>query len=124
MALFVPVALFGIAMPHPTPGLAAIMASSELPCGIALSTLVLGEPVEALQVAGAVAIPAGTNISQLPHLGRRSDIGEGRGAAPRPALRDTPRAAPAADRARRPRRERPEGRRRPNSSSRAATACA
>lgn len=79
-ALFVPVALFGIATPHLTPGLAAIMASSELPCGIALSTLVLGEPVEALQVAGVVAILAGIVISQLPHLGRRSDIGEGRGA--------------------------------------------
>ena len=78
-ALFVPVALFGIATPHLTPGLAAIMASSELPCGIALSTLVLGEPVEALQVAGVVAILAGIVISQLPHLGRRSDIGEGRG---------------------------------------------
>lgn len=79
-ALFVPVALFGIATPHLTPGLAAIMASSELPCGIALSTLVLGEPVEALQVAGVVAILAGIVISQLPHLGRRSDIGEGRAA--------------------------------------------
>ena len=33
-ALFVPVALFGIATPHLTPGLAAIMASSELPCEI------------------------------------------------------------------------------------------
>ena len=79
-ALFVPVALFGIATPHLTPGLAAIMASSELPCGIALSALVLGEPVEGLQVAGVVAILAGIVISQLPHLGRRSDIGEGRGA--------------------------------------------
>ena len=78
-ALFVPVALFGIATPHLTPGLAAIMASSQLPCGIALSTLVLGEPVEALQVAGVVAILAGIVISQLPHFGRRSDIGEGRG---------------------------------------------
>ena len=74
-----PVALFGIATPHLTPGLAAIMASSELPCGIALSALVLGEPVEGLQVAGVVAILAGIVISQLPHLGRRSDIGEGRG---------------------------------------------
>ena len=33
-----------------------------------------------LQVAGVVAILAGIVISQLPHLGRRSDIGEGRGA--------------------------------------------
>ena len=67
-ALFVPVALFGIATPHLTPGLAAIMASSELPCGIALSALVIGEPVEALQVAGIVAILAGIVVSQLPNL--------------------------------------------------------
>lgn len=67
-ALFVPVVLFGIATPHLTPGLAAIMASSELPCGIALSTLVIGEPVEALQVVGIGAILLGIVVSQLPHL--------------------------------------------------------
>ncbi|MEG0682796.1 MAG: DMT family transporter [Raoultibacter sp.] len=67
-ALFVPVVLFGIATPHLTPGLSAIMASAELPCGIALSTLVLGEPVEALQVVGVVAILVGIVVSQLPHL--------------------------------------------------------
>lgn len=67
-ALFVPVVLFGIATPHLTPGLSAIMASAELPCGIVLSTLVIGEPVEALQVVGVVAILAGIVVSQLPHL--------------------------------------------------------
>lgn len=67
-ALFVPVVLFGIATPHLTPGLSAIMASSELPCGIALSTLVVGEPVEALQVAGIAAILIGIVVSQLPNL--------------------------------------------------------
>ena len=70
-ALFVPVVLFGIATPHLTPGLSAIMASSELPCGIALSTLVIGEPVEALQIVGIVGILAGIVISQLPHLRAR-----------------------------------------------------
>ena len=67
-ALFVPVVLFGIATPHLTPGLSAIMASSELPCGIALSTLVIGEPVEALQVAGIASILIGIVVSQLPNL--------------------------------------------------------
>ena len=70
-ALFVPVVLFGIATPHLTPGLSAIMASSELPCGIALSALVIGEPVEALQIFGIVGILAGIVISQLPHLRAR-----------------------------------------------------
>lgn len=67
-ALFVPVILFGIATPHLAPGLAAIMASSELPCGIALSMAVLGEPVAALQLVGVVAILVGVVVSQAPNL--------------------------------------------------------
>ena len=80
-ALFVPVALFGIATPHLTHALAAIMASSELPCGIALSTLALGEPVEGS--AGVVAILAGIVIVAL-HA--RAQVGHRRRAtAPRRA---------------------------------------
>ncbi|MFR1639901.1 MAG: EamA family transporter, partial [Eggerthellaceae bacterium] len=45
--LLVPVVLFGIGTPHLSPGLSTIMASSELPCGIAISMLVLAEPVDA-----------------------------------------------------------------------------
>ena len=82
-ALFVPVVLFGIATPHLTPGLSAIMASSELPCGIALSALVIGEPVEALQAVGIVAILAGIAISQLPHMRAQAEPAEE--AARRPA---------------------------------------
>ena len=82
-ALFVPVALFGIATPHLTPGLSAIMASSELPCGIALSALVIGEPVEALQAVGIVAILAGIAISQLPHM--RAQVEPAEEAAGHPA---------------------------------------
>lgn len=67
-ALFIPVVLFGIATPHLLPGIATIMASSELPCGIALAALALGEPVGALQVAGIAAILGGIVISQLPSL--------------------------------------------------------
>lgn len=67
-ALFIPVILFGIGTPHLTPGLSTIMASSELPCGILISVLVLGEPVDALQVLGIAAILAGVVISQIPHL--------------------------------------------------------
>lgn len=75
-ALFIPIMLFGIATPHLTPGLSAIMASSELPCGIALSTLVIGEPVEAIQVVGIVAILAGIVLSQLPYMGARVELAE------------------------------------------------
>lgn len=67
-ALFVPVVLFGIATPHLPTGLSTIMASSELPCGIALSALVLGEPVGALQLVGIVVILAGIVVAQLPSL--------------------------------------------------------
>ena len=66
--LFVPVVLFGIGTPHLSAGLATIMASSELPCGIAVSVLVLSEPVDVLQVVGIVVIMAGVAVSQLPNL--------------------------------------------------------
>ena len=66
--LFVPVVLFGIGTPHLSAGLSTIMASSELPCGIAISVLVLSEPVDALQVVGIVIIMLGVVVSQLPNL--------------------------------------------------------
>ena len=66
--LLVPVILFGIGTPHLSAGLSTIMASSELPCGIALSMAVLGEPVAALQLVGVVAILVGVVVSQAPNL--------------------------------------------------------
>ena len=66
--LFVPVVLFGIGTPHLSAGLSTIMASSELPCGIARSVLVLSEPVDALQTAGIAVIMLGVAVSQLPNL--------------------------------------------------------
>ena len=66
--LFVPVVLFGIGTPHLSAGLSTIMASSELPCGIAISVLVLSEPVDALQTAGIAVIMLGVAVSQLPNL--------------------------------------------------------
>lgn len=66
--LLVPVILFGIGTPHLPAGLSTIMASSELPCGIAISVLVLSEPVDALQVVGIVIIMLGVVVSQLPNL--------------------------------------------------------
>ena len=60
--------LFGIGTPHLSAGLSTIMASSELPCGIAISVLVLSEPVDALQTAGIAVIMLGVAVSQLPNL--------------------------------------------------------
>ena len=67
-ALFVPVILFGIATPHLSTGLSTIMASSELPCGIAISAVLVGESVDALQLFGVIVILIGVVVSQLPNL--------------------------------------------------------
>lgn len=66
--LFIPVVLFGIGTPHLPPGLSTIMASSELPCGIAVSMLVTAEPLAASQALGIVVILCGVAVSQLPNL--------------------------------------------------------
>lgn len=66
--LLIPVILFGIGTPHLPTGLSTIMASSELPCGILVSVLILGEPIDVLQTIGIVVILAGVVVSQLPNL--------------------------------------------------------
>ncbi len=66
--LLLPVVLFGIGTPHLPTGLSTIMASSELPCGILISVLILKEPIDLLQTAGVVIILGGVVISQLPNL--------------------------------------------------------
>lgn len=66
--LFIPVVLFGIGTPHLTPGLSTIMAASELPSGIAISTIVLAEPLALSQAVGIAIILAGVVLSQVPNL--------------------------------------------------------
>ena len=66
--LFVPVLLFGIGTPRLPVGVSTILAASELPCGILVSVLVLGEGVDAVQAAGVIAILAGVVIAQGPTL--------------------------------------------------------
>lgn len=66
--LLIPVILFGIGTPHLTTGLSTIMASSELPCGILISVLILGEPIDTLQAFGIAIILGGVVVSQLPNL--------------------------------------------------------
>lgn len=66
--LFIPVVLFGIGTPHLTPGLSTIMGASELPSGIAISTIVLAEPLAVSQAVGIAIILAGVVLSQTPQL--------------------------------------------------------
>lgn len=66
--LVIPVILFGIGTPHISTGLATIMASSELPTGVIVSMLVLGEDITLLQAAGVVIILCGVVISQVPNF--------------------------------------------------------
>ncbi len=67
-ALFIPVILLGIATPHLSTGLATIMAASELPCGVIISVVVLGETVDVFQFVGVVIILTGVVVAQLPNL--------------------------------------------------------
>ena len=66
--LVFPVILFGIGAARISTGLATIMASSELPAGILMTVIVLGESLDALRVFGIIAIMLGVVIAQLPDL--------------------------------------------------------
>lgn len=66
--LFFPVIMFGIGTPHLPTGISTIMASSELPAGILVSVLLLGEGIGAFQVAGIFVILGGVVISQIPYV--------------------------------------------------------
>lgn len=67
---FLPVLLFGLGTPHLPTDISTIMASSELPCGVIFSSLVLGEVAGPLQFVGVAAVLAGIVIAQLPALRR------------------------------------------------------
>lgn len=66
-----PVLLFGLGAPHLTPGMSTIMTSAELPAGLLLAMLVLGEPISAVEWLGVAIILAGVCIAQV-RLGKRS----------------------------------------------------
>lgn len=63
--VFFPVLLFGMGGRYISPGMSTIMASAELPIGLLVSMLVLGEPVTGVQWVGVAAILSGVVISQL-----------------------------------------------------------
>lgn len=63
-----PIVLLGIGTPHLSTGLSTVLASSELPFGIIVSSIVLGEVVSVLQIIGVIAVLAGVVITQIPYL--------------------------------------------------------
>lgn len=67
-----PVLLFGLGTPHLTPGMSTIMTSAELPAGLLLAMLVLGEPISTVEWLGVAIILAGVCIAQV-RLGKRTE---------------------------------------------------
>ncbi|MDO4502703.1 MAG: DMT family transporter [Coriobacteriia bacterium] len=68
---FLPVILFSLGTPHLPTGLSAVLSASELPAGLLVAMLVLGEPLGAAEWAGVAVILAGVCVSQLQFLPRR-----------------------------------------------------
>ena len=77
---FLPVMLFGLGGPHLSPATSTVLASAELPFGLLVSMLVLGEPMGAAQWAGVAVVLAGVALSQAPALLSRA---RGRGGVAR-----------------------------------------
>ena len=72
--LMCPVLLFGLGSPHLPAGLSTVMAAAELPAGLLIAMLVLGEPLGAVEWLGVAVILAGVCLAQAPSLigGRRA----------------------------------------------------
>lgn len=63
-----PVLLFGLGSPHLPAGLSTVMAAAELPAGLLIAMLVLGEPLGAVEWLGVAVILAGVCLAQVPSL--------------------------------------------------------
>ncbi|MCH3967872.1 MAG: DMT family transporter [Atopobiaceae bacterium] len=66
--VFLPVLLYGLGTPHLLPARSTVLASAELPAGLLISMVVLGQPIGAVQWVGVVVILAGVVVAQLPTL--------------------------------------------------------
>ena len=69
--LFCPVLLFGVGSPHLPAGLSTVMAAAELPAGLLIATIVLGEPLGVVEWLGVAIILAGVCLAQAPLPARR-----------------------------------------------------
>ena len=67
-AMLFPVVLFGLGTPKLPAGTSTVLASSELPCSILLTWIILGEGIDTMQFLGMLLILAGVAVSQLPAL--------------------------------------------------------
>jgi drug/metabolite transporter (DMT)-like permease len=74
--IFLPVFFFSLGTPHLSEGVSTIMAASELPAGLVVSMLVLGDHVEAVQWVGVAVILAGVMLSQIRMPAKSDAIGE------------------------------------------------
>ncbi len=63
--MLLPVYLFGRGTPYIPAGMATVLASSELPAGLFVSMIALGEPLGPAEWLGVAAILGGVAISQL-----------------------------------------------------------
>lgn len=72
---FLPVLLFSLGTPHLPTGLTTVLAASELPAGLFVAMMVLGEPIGAVEWMGVAVILLGVCVSQLQFLphGKRHD---------------------------------------------------
>ena len=66
--LMCPVLLFGLGSPHLPAGLSTVMAAAELPAGLFIAMIVLGEPLGAVEWLGVAVILAGVCLAQVPAL--------------------------------------------------------
>jgi drug/metabolite transporter (DMT)-like permease len=76
VGIIAPVFLIQKAAPHLPGGVTTIMASSELPSGILMGALFIGDSLSILEVVGILVILAGIVLSQLDSLrtGRRGQL--------------------------------------------------
>ena len=74
LGFFLPMILFGIGCKYLSPGLSAIMASSELPISILCSLFILHESLSAAQSVGILFILVGIVVAEIPGIRNRKNI--------------------------------------------------
>ena len=63
-----PVLLFGLGSPHLPAGLSTVMAAAELPAGLLIAMIVLGEALGVVEWLGVAVILTGVCLAQAPSL--------------------------------------------------------
>ena len=63
--MLLPVLLFGLGTPNLPAGVSTVLAASELPAGLIVSVVMLGDEIGVMQWVGVIAILFGVIVSQL-----------------------------------------------------------